>query len=178
MDDISLPCFPLFAVVSSCPCRKFEVLYPHQQPDDPGIRGRREGHRWYPSKMHVNIMEFHLSHPHTLCKSSNPRPSSVNVYVLKNPDVHDRGDKNVSCAVPTTKCSSLLRAANDTTAIEKAASLLSSGITLTVLPSTGSMIRMAEDQVPAGALGLPNCSGGRSTISWSMDLPSERCKVA
>lgn len=46
--------------------------------------------------------------------------------------MHERGAKNVSCAVPTTRCNSFPRAAKGTIARENAASLLSSEITLTV----------------------------------------------
>ena len=68
-----------------------------------------------------------------------------------------------------TRCR--LRAVKGTTAIENAASLLSSSIVRTVLDSTGSMIRMQEAHVPAGAFARPNVSGGSSSISWSIFIP-------
>lgn len=61
----------------------------------------------------------------TLCKNSRSRPSLMKRYVLKKPLVHDLGARNVSCAVPTTRCSSLFFVVNGTMAIENAASLLS-----------------------------------------------------
>src|SRR5882762_11004191 len=115
--------------------------------------------------------------------NSNPAPLSVNLYVRKYPLLNERGDKKVSAAVPTTRCSSPPRAAKDTIAREKAASLLSIGIVAIVLAwvahqkidhiqaprarqtSTGSIMRIPEAHVPAGALGRPNTSGGRLTTS-------------
>jgi hypothetical protein len=39
----------------------------------------------------------------TSCKNCSVRPSSANLYVRKTPVVHDRGARNVSLAVPTTR---------------------------------------------------------------------------
>ena len=61
------------------------------------------------------------------------RPSSVILYVRKYPLAHDLGDRNVSAAVPTTRCNSLSRALNGTIATENAASLPSRGKTATVV---------------------------------------------
>lgn len=87
---------------------------------------------------------------------------------------HDLGARCVDAAVPTHKKSSLFRTENGTTATEKAASLLSRWMTRTVLRLIGSMIRMQDPQVPAGAFGLPNVSGDRSTIPWSILAPERR----
>ena len=51
----------------------------------------------------------------------------------RNPLLHERGARKVSFAVPTTSICSPPRAANETTAIENAASLLSNGMKFTVL---------------------------------------------
>ena len=94
-----------------------------------------------------------------LCNSSNPVPSFVKLYVRRNPLVHDLGDRSVSWAVPTTRWGSPPFAENGTTAIENAASLLSNWTTPTVVACTGSMIRMHDPHVPAGAFGRPNVGG-------------------
>lgn len=47
---------------------------------------------------------------------------------------------------------------------------------MTELTSRGLMMRMHDAQVPAGALGRPNSSGGSDTISSSILRPSSRCE--
>ena len=127
----------------------------------------------------------------TLWSSLRSRPSFTKRYVRKKPLVHDRGARKVSWAVPTTRCNSLFFAENGTTAMENAASLLSKWTTLTVwdchpsqrikivinqgmLTSRGLMMRIHDAQVPAGAFGRPNCSGGSETISSSIIFPWAR----
>ena len=68
----------------------------------------------------------------TLCSNSRSVPSSFKRYVRKKPLVQVRGVRRVSAAVPTTRVSSPFRADHGTKAMEKAASLLSRWITLTV----------------------------------------------
>ena len=68
----------------------------------------------------------------TLCSNSRSVPSSFKRYVRKKPLVQVRGVRCVSAAVPTTRVSSPFRADQGTKAIEKAASLSSRWITLTV----------------------------------------------
>jgi len=68
----------------------------------------------------------------TLCSNSRSVPSSFKRYVRKKPLAQVRGARCVSAAVPTTRVSSPFRADHGTNAMEKAASLLSRWITLTV----------------------------------------------
>lgn len=129
-------------------------------------------HHQSPSKpVRVNVMV--IKYPHTLltlCTSSNCLPSSRNLYTLKNPVEHVLGDNFVSAAVPTTRCNSLPFALNGTTARENADSLPSNGTTEIVFPSTGSIIRILDAQVPLAAFGRPNTSGDRLRTSWSIAL--------
>ena len=88
------------------------------------VRRQSQSGPEYLSIERVNTLEGY----HTLCNNSKPAPSSVNLYVLRNPLEHDRGETWVSAAVPTTRWRSPPRAENGTTARENAASLLSRGM--------------------------------------------------
>src|ERR1700733_8714165 len=63
-----------------------------------------------------------------LCMNSSPAPSSVKLYVQRKPLEHERGERKVSAAVPTTRCKSPPRAEKGTIAKEKAASFPSNGM--------------------------------------------------
>jgi hypothetical protein len=92
--------------------------------------------------------------------NSNARPSSTNLYVLGYPLEQPLSEIYIFAAVPPTKCSSPPRAKNGTTASEKAASLSSRLMTLSVLASRGqsSMSQIHDPHVPAAAFGRPNSS--------------------
>lgn len=92
----------------------------------------RVGRRLFPSTGDVRIANTKFDLMLTLCSNSRSVPSSFKRYVRKKPLVQVRGVRCVSAAVPTTRVSSPFRTDHGTKATEKAASLLSRWITLTV----------------------------------------------
>lgn len=131
-----MSCFRLFGGAFSFLCHIFSELYQHQQLVAPGMLAVTMEHRLSRSTMkkdgHSGCGDGESIKQHTLCRNSSPAPSSVNLYVRRKPLEHDRGERKVSAAVPTTRCNSPPRAENGTTAREKAASFPSNGINATV----------------------------------------------
>lgn len=167
-----------FEGVFSCQYHRSSTPFQLQQQAFPGTPTTPTAHHLLQSKSHqkrsVRLPNKSSRIIQTLCWNSNARPSSTNLYVLKNPLEQLLGETCVSAAVPTTKCSSPLRAENGTMANENAASLSSRWMTLMVLASMGSIMRIHEPHVPAAALGRPNWSGGRLITSSSIFLPCWR----